>query len=76
MYLALASPLLLFGLLLGMPRFERFMLGSDRRNSALAIPAGHWQDHARHGARVGRCTPGRSVTRGPPVLTLPFLVRT
>ena len=29
MYLALASPLLLFGLLLGMPRFERFMLGSD-----------------------------------------------
>ena len=30
MYLALASPLLLFGLLLGMPRFERFMLGSER----------------------------------------------
>ncbi len=34
MYLALASPLLLFGLLLVMPRFERFMLGTEQEMRA------------------------------------------
>jgi hypothetical protein len=32
-YLALASPFLLLGLLLAMPRFERFMLGAEQETT-------------------------------------------